>query len=150
MTDKELELIKTAMLHEDEGAEYYTLQSKQWHENQVVENFKQLAEEERLHSRWIRELFEERKSFGDAKILSFMKEIESPKLFDWSDVKKIADFDVVAVFEKAMAMEESSYLYYQDIKDSTDDKDLITLLDILIHWEISHYNTLKEVRDTLI
>lgn len=148
MTDKELELIKTAMLHEDEGVEYYTLQSKQWHENQVVENFKQLAEEEKLHSKWIRELFEEKKSFGDSKLLSFLKDKESPKLFDWSDVKKIPDIGIVDVFKKAMAMEEASFKYYEEVKASSEDEDLHKLLDILIKWEKSHYKTLKEVYDS--
>lgn len=149
MNDKELELIKTAMLHEDEGAEYYMLQSKQWHEAQVSENFRALAEEEKMHARWIRELFEERKSFGDAKLLSFMKEHESPKLFDWTDVKKISDLNVKDVFKKAMDMEEASYKYYQDVKASSEDPDMNSLLDILINWEISHYKSLKEVYHTL-
>lgn len=149
MNDKELELIKTAMLHEDEGAAYYTLQSNQWHEAQVSENFKQLAADEQLHSKWIRELFEEKKSFGDAKLLSFLKDQQSPKLFDWTDVKKISDLDVKDVFKKAMDMEEASYKYYQDIKASAEDQDMHKLLDILINWEISHYKTLKEVYDAL-
>lgn len=148
MNDKELELIKTAMLHEDEGADYYTLQSNQWHEASVSENFKQLAAEERLHSKWIKELFEEKKSFGDAKLLSFMKEQESPKLFDWTDIKKISDLSVKDVFKKAMDMEEASYKYYQEIKSKSEDQELHHLLDILIEWEKSHYNTLKEVYDS--
>lgn len=149
MNDKELKLIKTAMLHEDEGADYYMLQSKQWHEAQVSENFRILSEEEQLHSKWIRELFEEKKSFGDGKLLSFMKDLESPKIFDWSDIKKISDLGVKDVFKKAMDMEEASYKYYQEVKASAEDEEMHKLLDILIGWEISHYNTLKEVYDSL-
>lgn len=149
MNDKALELIKTAMLHEDEGADYYILQSQQWHEAQVVENFKQLAEEERLHGQWIKELFEEKKTFGDGKILSFMKDLQSPRLFDWSDVKKISDYNVKDVFKKAMDMEEASYQYYEKIKDTSTDETLNHLLDLLIAWEKNHYQSFKDVYDSL-
>lgn len=149
MNDKELELIKTAMRHEDEGAAYYLEQSKQWHEAQVCENFKQLSEDEKLHSQWIRELFAERKSFGDAKLLSFLKDLESPKLFDWSDVKRISDLGIKDVFKKAMDMEALSVTFYQNMKTSTTDQSLDGLLEILIQWEKIHYRTLKEVYDTL-
>jgi len=149
MNDKAIELIKIAMLHEDEGADYYTLQSEQWHEAQVVENFKQLAAEERLHSQWIQELFDQRKGFGDSKVLSFMKHMESPKLYDWSDVKKISDLNAKDVFKKAMDMELKSYDFYQSIRVQSDDPVLNQLLDILIQWEMTHYESFKDIYDSL-
>lgn len=148
MNDNELELIKTAMLHEDEGAAYYLEQSKQWHEKTVCENFRKLSEDEKLHSKWIRELFEDRKSFGDAKLLSFMKDQGSPQLFDWSDVKRISDMGIKDVFEKAMNMEKASVEFYENLKASTTDQSLDNLLDILINWEQVHYLTLKEIFDS--
>ncbi len=149
MNEEELNIIKKAMLHEDEGAAYYTLQAEQWHETSICENFRLLAEEERLHSKWIKELFDERKSFGDSKLLSFLKCQESPKLIDWSDIKKISDLSLKDVFKKAMDMEKASYNYYAEAKSKIDDKDTKALLDILIEWEMQHYTTLKKAHDSL-
>ncbi len=149
MNDKELELLKKAMLIEDDGAEYYMLQSKQLHEKSVCENFKILAEEETLHSKWLRELFDASKSFGDDKIMSFMKDMESPKLFDWTDVKKISDLSIKDVFKKAMDMEDASAQYYQSIKADATDAELISLLNSLIEWEIAHYKSFKEVYESM-
>ena len=149
MNDKELELIKKAMLHEDEGAAYYTKQSQQWHEAQVCENFRQLAKEESLHSQWIKELFDENKEFGDSKLFSFMSDVTSPQLFDWQGVKKISDIGIKDVFLYAMDMEQASVKFYEDIKSSSTDANMNALLDILINWEKMHYTSLKEVYDSL-
>jgi rubrerythrin len=149
MTENELELLKKAMLNEDEGAEYYLYQSKQWHEKSVCENFKMLAEEEELHSKWLRELFDSTKTFGDDRIMSFMKDIESPKLFDWTDIKRISDLSLKDVFKKAMDMEEASARYYQTMKEEATDIQLVSLLNCLIEWEISHYKSFKEVYESM-
>jgi len=148
MNDKELELLKKAMMNEDDGAEYYLAQSQQWHEKQVSENFKQLSEEESLHSKWLRELFDFKKSFGDDKIFTLTK-VEKPKIYDWSDIRKISDMSIKDVFKKAMAMEEASYEYYESIKASSSDKDLIDLLDILIEWEIEHFKSFRDIYESL-
>jgi len=149
MKEEALTLIKKAMLHENEGANYYREQSRQWHEAQVVENFIKLAKEEDLHGLWLKELFEEKKDFGDSKLLSFMKDVRGPELFDWSDVKKINDYKVKDVFKKGMEMEASAFTYYENAKAFTDDFETLHLLDLLITWEKSHYNTLKSVYDAL-
>jgi len=148
MNDKELELLKKAMMNEDDGAEYYLAQSQQWHEKQVSENFKQLSEEESLHSKWLRELFDFKKSFGDEKIFTLTK-VEKPRIYDWSDIRKISDMSIKDVFKKAMAMEEASYEYYESIKASSSDKDLIDLLDILIEWEIEHFKSFRDIYESL-
>ena len=148
MNDKELELLKKAMMNEDDGAEYYLAQSQQWHEKQVSENFKQLSEEESLHSEWLRELFDFKKSFGDDKIFTLTK-VEKPRIYDWSDIRKISDMSIKDVFKKAMAMEEASYEYYESIKASSSDKDLIDLLDILIEWEIEHFKSFRDIYESL-
>ncbi len=148
MNDKELELLKKAMMNEDDGAEYYLAQSQQWHEKQVSENFKQLSEEESLHSEWLRELFDFKKSFGDDKIFTLTK-VEKPRIYDWSDIRKISDMGIKDVFKKAMAMEEASYEYYESIKASSSDKDLIDLLDILIEWEIEHFKSFRDIYESL-
>lgn len=147
MNDKELEVMKIAMLHEDEGAEYYLLQSKQWHDAVICENFKALSDEEKLHSQWIKELFLSKKEFGDEKMMTFMKGVKGPGLFDWSSVKRISDLDKKAVFKKAMDLEEASYKYYEKIKEESSDPEVIRLLEILIDWEISHYKTFKTIYD---
>lgn len=148
MNDKELELIKKAMALEIDGADYYTAQSNQWHEKQVCDNFKKLSEEEKEHERWLRELFESKKSFGDQKVFSFI-EVEKPKIYDWTDIKKISDLGLKDVFKKAMEMESLARDYYKEIKLQASDEDLIYLLDILIDWEESHYQTFKEVYESL-
>lgn len=149
MNDKELEVMKIAMLHEDEGAQYYMLQSNQWHDAVICENFRQLAEEEKLHSQWIKDLFQSKKEFGDGKMMTFLKDVSGPGLFDWSGVKRMSNLDEKAVFKKAMDMEEASYKYYESIKDNGSDPDMIRLLDILIDWEKSHYNTFKKIYDAI-
>lgn len=148
MNDKELELLKKAMMTEDDGSAYYLKQSKQWHEQQVCDNFKMLAHEEKLHSQWLRELFDKKKSFGDDKIFSYI-EASPPKIYDWSDIKKISDLSIKDVFKKAMDMEEMSYNYYKAIRSSASDEDLVYLLDILIEWEMTHYKSFKEVYESL-
>ncbi|MCH4890149.1 hypothetical protein EZV73_21390 [Acidaminobacter sp. JC074] len=148
MNDKELELLKKAMMNEDDGADYYFKQSQQWHEKTVCDNFIKLSEEEKLHSKWLRELFDSKKSFGDERVFSYL-EVSRPKIYDWTDIKKISDLGIKDVFKKAMAMEEASYEYYKDIKASSQDKDLIQLLDILIEWELEHYKSFKEVYESM-
>jgi len=148
MNDKELELIKKAMSLEDDGAAYYMYQSQQWHEQSVSDNFMNLSKEEELHSKWLRDLFRSRKDFGDDRLFS-MIEVEKPKIYDWTDIKKISDLGLKDVFKKAMEMEEASYKYYKEIKSESQDETLIELLDALIEWEISHYKSFKEVYESL-
>lgn len=148
MNDHELALLKKAMMLEDDGAEYYFQQSQQWHEKQVSENFLMLSKEEALHSEWLRALFEAKRDPYDAKVLSYL-DVAPPKIYDWSDIIKISDLTIKDVFKKAMAMEEASYQYYQEIKSKAEDSDLIKLLEILIEWEVSHYKSFKAVYDAL-
>lgn len=148
MNDKELELIKKAMSLEDDGAAYYMQQAQQWHEKSVCDNFVQLSKEEELHAKWLRDLFESRKEFGDDRLFSMM-EVNNPKIYDWTDIKKISDLGLKDVFKKAMEMEEASYKYYREIKSQSNDDTLIELLDALIEWEITHYKSFKEVYESL-
>lgn len=145
-----LELIKIAMLHEDEGAEYYESQAKQWHVQEVCDNFKALADEERLHSKWLQELFEAKKEHGDFKLFSFLGDsVQAPQLFNWADIKKISDMTLKDVLLKAIKMERSSYEFYESLQSKSEDKDFTDLLVLLIDWEKNHYTTLKEAYDKL-
>lgn len=148
MNDKELELIKQAMQLEDDGAEYYLAQSKQWHSKQVCDNFRQLSEEEKEHEKWLRELFDAKKSFGDQKIFSYIH-VEKPKIYDWSDIQKHVDLGLKDVFKKAMDMEALAIDHYVTIREASEDHDLIHLLDVLIEWEETHYQSFKEVYESL-
>lgn len=149
MKDQEIELLKKAMLLENEGAEYYLYQSTRWHEQSVCDNFKMLAEEEEIHGQWLNEYFELHKNLGDGKVMSYMKDLQTPQLLDWSDIKRISDLGIKDVFEKAMALEKASVDYYQSIKENTSDKDLHQLLDRLIQWEKNHYSSFENIYKTL-
>lgn len=148
MNDKELELIKKAMELEDDGAEYYLAQSNQWHEKQVCDNFRRLSDEEKEHEKWLRELFESKKSFGDTKVFSYL-EVDKPKIYDWSDIRKISDLGIKDVFKKAMEMESLAMTYYKGLRSEAQDEDLIHLLDILVEWEETHYQSFKEVYESM-
>lgn len=149
MNDKSLKLIKEAILHEYEGADYYTYQSKQWHTKEVANNFLAIAKEELLHAKWLVEVLEAKTEPMDKKIFTFMNDVKAPGLFDWSSIEKNGSDDIKSVFKKAMDMEKESYIYYEKAKSIETDEDVILLYDLIINWEKSHYNTFEKLYQSM-
>jgi len=143
MTEQEIRLLKEAILHEYDGYEYYKYQSTQWNDKVISDNFKALAEEEQIHAKWLEKYFDNHKEQFDQREFNLLKDVKPPGIFDWSNLSKFSETQLVDVIEKAMDMEKASVEHYRNAKLKAGESQLNELYDLLIQWETAHYVQLK-------
>ncbi|MDZ7672061.1 MAG: ferritin family protein [Halanaerobiales bacterium] len=59
MANKELEVIKEAILNENEGYQVYMMAAEKIDKEEISESFKKLAKEELKHIDWLKELYQD-------------------------------------------------------------------------------------------
>ena len=150
----ELEVIRQAILNEDEGAAFYYMAAAKTDDEVLKEAYTHLKDEELKHGSWLRSLYEriskqedssnlEWKTLGDVKG-------QSPRLFAQADTKfKMAITDM-AVFSAGALMEEASIEFYKKASAETKSAKAKELYDILIKWENDHLHQLKIIHEALM
>ncbi len=150
MQQKELELIKQAILNEIEGYEFYKLASTQTHNTETKEAFLTLATEEMKHVEWLKDLYLSMKDNAtDAYDLANLQDPPSPHIFKWENVdRKNADL-AVSVFSIGMQMEKSAVKFYTEAMSITQNDVARKVYEKLIEWENQHLHQFSDEYELL-
>ncbi len=152
MNANELTILKTALLNEAEGERFYQLAAENTSNSDVKNAFLSLAEEEKMHGTWLREMLQSLNK-GEAMDSSLLNtEISSavsPHIFNLSQVSGKQNIMEISVFHIGILMEKASLDYYRNAAESTSSQDAKKLYETLAKWEMHHLDELEKVYDSL-
>lgn len=158
------EILKMAIRIEENGEKFYTDAAKGAETAKVRELFEFLAEEEKNHSKFFRELKKTADAEDDTHYGPFDPYIEEASRYinafadshvfassDYGDddgvIARIADNELEAV-QFAIDMEKESLLFYHELVRAMREKDKDTL-DEIINEEKKHLMKLTEIRQEI-
>lgn len=150
MDNKELEVIKEAILNENEGYQVYTMAAEKIDDQKISKSFLKLADEELKHIEWLKDLYN---SFEDKKDMKFsVDEIsapDKPRLFKMEKIDKEKLSFALSVFGIGVKMENEAIEYYKNAASNTESKKAKQLYKKIIEWEYQHLNFFQEQYDML-
>lgn len=149
MAYDEISIIKQAIEHEYEGYDYYIAQSKKINSDEVSDIFRNLAEEEIMHVKWLEELLKYKYEGLSAKMLKFVDEIAPPDIFDWSEIKNFRFDDLKDAFKHIMDLEMDAVKFYDEASKNATDEPTKELFKKLSEWELSHYHMFRNKYDEI-
>lgn len=150
MKEQELKIIQTAIINELEGYEFYKMAQEQTEDPSVKAAFSTLAEEERKHIEWLKELFEKvRDSEADVLMLSMMDNPPSPNIFKWENLDRTKAGLAVSVFGIGIQMERMSVEFYENAAARSEITAAKSLFSTLAKWEKVHLDMFSEEYDKL-
>lgn len=153
MKKEELDLIKTAIINETEGHEFYNMAAEKTEKEDVKKAFKELSDEELLHVTWLKEIYSKFKDGKeDSKYVELISDPPSPKIFNWDNIDRKSASIAISVFGIGIQIERASVEFYKNAHKSSDIKEVKELYKLLVKWETSHleqfsneYDKLKEI-----
>lgn len=145
----EISVIKQAIEHEYEGHDYYLQQSKKINSDEVSKVFRDLADEEILHVKWLEELLKCKNEGLPVKMLNFINEMAPPDIFDWKEVKNFRFDDLKETFKHIMNLELKAVEFYNEASNNATDEATKELFSQISKWELSHYQLFKNKYDEL-
>ena len=145
---KNLEIIKQAILNEVEGYQFYKMYSEKVTSPEVKKTFLDIANEELEHIEYLKKLMSN--SREDNLKMAEM-EVPAPGIFKFSNLTPAELSLALAAFSIATKMEDDSQKFYaKAAADAQTDEEKL-LFNKLQEWEISHrdafdakYQELKE------
>ena len=147
MYSKEASILKTAILNEQEGYEFYRLAAEKALDPEVRDVFNFLAEEEEKHAGWLTSAY---KDVVENKIPSVeaesLKDVHSPGIFSLEKLKNAGSMVTTALHVGVM-MEKASIDYYRAAAGKTEIEALKKLFLSLVDWEIIHLDELERAYD---
>lgn len=150
MNDKELKLIKKAILNEVEGYQFYRMAAKDSVNEETSRTFMLLADEEEKHVEWLNDLLKHLAKDPETRFdLAHLPEVPSPEIFRWDNLQEEDANRALSVFSIGMQMERASFEFYEKGIEETDNEDLKQLFDILAKWERAHYDQFREEYEKL-
>lgn len=151
MTEREMILLKKAILNEVEGYEFYKLAATGTTNIETANTFMVLASEEEKHVGWLQGLL---KKLGDndtaAFDLAMIPTPPSPEIFRWEKIKEEDAHRSMTVFSIGLQMEKASAEFYEQGRDQAEDEQVKRLFDILAKWEWAHYDQFHREYELLI
>lgn len=144
MNKDELMVLSQAILNEVEGYEFYKLAAS-GSKGESKDAFLQLAEEERKHAEYLRDLSDKlMKSEDDRLQLAYELNPPSPDIYNWEklDVKEASM--AMTVFSIGMQMEKDAIDFYTHAMNNTKVDELKEIYRILVKWEQVHLDQFTE------
>lgn len=142
MKEKELQIIKQAIINELEGYEFYKMAVGQAEDPEVKDSFKLLASEEQKHIEWLTELFEKIKTEPEDNFkLASMENPPSPGIFSWDKIDRKHAGIAVSVFGIGVQMEKASVEFYEEAAQNTAFESAKALYLTIAKWEEVHLST---------
>ncbi|MHB9094315.1 MAG: ferritin family protein [Eubacteriales bacterium] len=148
MYDNELQILKTAIINETEGFEFYTLAAKQVEDPNVKEALSFLAHEEEQHKSWLLNIYQSLSKHG----LSELKQTGtpgSPGIFELGKVRPESGSLEVSVFRIGILMEKASQDFYRQAAAESRVEEVKNLCSHLADWEGEHLKMLEKTYDYL-
>jgi rubrerythrin len=141
------EAIKTAIQMEKDGHSFYMKAAAQTSSDMGSSLFKSLADDELLHLEVFQKLFNDQ--IGSAEwnnLVESSKKYATPSVFP-KDLKEISgaspDTNELDALHIAMDSEKKAIDYYSEIREKTQDENVIKIINEIIEQEKNHYLLLE-------
>ena len=143
---EELSNIKSAILNDHEGQQFYQMAAEKADVQEVKEIFLSLAEEEKKHEQYLRSLYDSVQSNNvNCPDISFQPGV--PVIFDPAKLSKESPSLLVSALSVGVMMEEASIEFYKEAAQKTNNDHARRLYLELAQWEGQHYQALEEAYD---
>ena len=150
MTDRELSLLKQAIMNEVEGYQFYKLAAGDAANPETAETLMMLASEEEKHVAWLKELMKKMEIGPEAEFdVAHLPAPPSPGIFRWEKVDQEDPERALAVMRIGLQMEKNSTDFYLAGAEEVSDERLKKLFKILAAWERAHYDMFLEESERL-
>lgn len=147
MHEKELEILKKAILNEHEGFQFYKLAAEKVTDREVRDVFEFLAGEEQDHEKWLREMARDLTGNNVPAARSLpVQETESPGIFTRENIKNAGGI-IVSALHIGIMMEKASMDYYRAASEETRLPAARDLYLKLSAWEKNHLDSLEKAYD---
>lgn len=146
MFNKDLEILKTAIINEQEGHQFYLMAAENAGDQDVKDVFLNLAADEKDHESWLRKVYRDILESGQPGQLIINESSLSPKIFSRDKLKNAGGLTVSALHVGVM-MEKDSMDFYQRAAAQTKIAELKALLEALANWESRHLEQLESAYD---
>jgi len=146
----EKEIIKKALINENEGYQFYKMAASQSETEEENDSFMKLAKEELKHIEYLKELYEKMKNNSEDELSIFdITPPDSPQIFNWENVSKEKGDMALSVFSIGIKMEKESVDFYKNAAKETNNEEAKKLYETLIDWEYQHLRDFEKQYDML-
>ncbi|MBS4031433.1 MAG: ferritin family protein [Clostridiales bacterium] len=145
----ELQALKTAILNEAEGYQFYNLAAMRTADSEVKDAFLHLAKEEQQHESWLRKMYKELSDKQDTSLDIEVTDVPSPQIFRYDKVGPESGSLEISVYKIGILMEMASLKFYREAAEQTTTPALKKLFSHLADWEGSHLESLEKIYDVL-
>lgn len=148
--NKELTIIRQALLNEHEGQDFYTLAAKEATLDEARDAFESLAAEEQKHIDWLLDLYQ---SIKENRMENFdpseYQEPPSPGLHNPKVIGRESGSLAVSVFGIGINLEKAAIDFYTAAAEKTTLPAAKDLYQLLIRWETQHLEQFEQEYDQL-
>lgn len=145
----ELDILKTAILNEVEGYQFYTLAALRAGKSDAAEAFKHLAHEEQQHEAWLRKMYKQLAASEEVTEEQGVMSAPSPRIFRYEHVGPESGSLEISVYKIGILMEMASMQFYKEAAEKAATPELRKLLLHLAEWEDKHLDSLQKIYDAL-
>ncbi|MCF8008247.1 MAG: ferritin family protein [Halanaerobiales bacterium] len=150
MGKDELNVIKEAILNENEGYQVYMMAAEKIDKKEISQSFKKLAQEELKHIKWLKDLYSNFEQKTEMKFtIEEVTSPEKPRIFKWEKIEKENLSFALSVFGLGVKMEKEAIEYYKNAVNKTESMKAKKLYKKIIDWEYQHLNFFQEQYDML-
>ena len=148
MYSKELGILKTAIINEHEGHQFYLMAAEKLPDGDVKNIFLALAEDEVGHEKWLKDLYTNLMQHKEppSNFSPLPGTPGSPGIFRKEHLKNVGSLEVSAL-HTGVLMEMASADYYRTAARQTEIQVLRELYQLLTDWETAHLRKLEEAYD---
>lgn len=138
------EIVEFAIDKEVEAAQFYRSAAEQ-EKIQVNKNvLEEYAEEEEKHEKMLRDFSADENAVGRYRIRNIDDLKRSDYMVEMNFTPGMTYYQVMRI---AMKREEKAYKLYQDLSESTENKNAKDIFNILAHEELKHKHALETIYD---
>lgn len=146
----ELEILKTAILNEVEGYQFYNMAAARATDDNIKQAFLHLAHEEQQHETWLRKMAKQLADKQESLVSGMdITSIPSPRIFRSDHVGTESGSLEISVYKIGILMEMASMKFYQEVAEKVESPELKKLLLHIANWEDTHLEALQKIYDVL-
>ncbi|HWP96680.1 MAG TPA: ferritin family protein [Syntrophomonadaceae bacterium] len=146
MYEKELEILKTAIVNEQEGYQFYLMAAEKTEDPVLRGVFNGLAAEEESHESWLRTTYRDIMEKGKPGAMLIDEFTMSPEIFTLDKLKEAGGI-IIAALKVGVMMEKASMDFYRQAAARTEIEEVKQLLLTLGKWEMGHLDRLEDAYD---
>jgi rubrerythrin len=149
MNEKEIKILKTAILNEVEGETFYILAANNSKSPDIKEALEILASDEKKHQEALKKMLANMTEGQDNAVDINQLGVVSPGIFKLQQAKRVVDNLEITVISTAILMEKASMDFYRQAASQTSDSNAQELFAHLADWEMEHLDSLQKAYDYL-